>query len=91
MTNSTRSRETTSLQFGNWGEIKNLAEKDFRKQGDTPFLICNNGDDSVFLDVVTIGGVLIENVRFRPGYDPKLVIRVKKNADIPEGVLLWGN
>jgi len=102
MSNRTRSGKMTSLQFGNWGRITGLDSGDFSLSGDTPFLpnnegnipflICNESDEDVFLDVVNTEGKLIENARFRPGYDPKLVTVIKQNGSLPAGVsLLWGN
>ena len=100
--NRTRSGKMTSLQFGNWGRITGLNEGDFfltgeepflpNNEGNIPFLICNEGDEDVFLDVVNAEGKLIENARFRPGYDPRLVTVIKKAEGLPFGVsLLWGN
>lgn len=87
----TRSDKTVSLQFGSWGRVTNLAEKDFTFGEDTPFLVCNESDEDVFLDVLTAEGMLVENARFRPGYDPKMITCIKQNVGVADDVLLWGN
>jgi len=84
----TRSEKTMSLQFGSWGRITDLDKKDFSLPENEPFLICNEGED-VFLDVNNADGMLVKDVLFRKGYDPKLVTVIKKTEfDVS---LIWGN
>jgi len=90
--NKTRSGKTQSLQFGIWGEITDLDQEDFFLEGEVAFLVNNESDDDVTLDVVNADGVLIEYVRFRPGYDPRHIIRIKQNTGLPPDIkLYWGN
>ena len=92
MTAKTRSGKTMSLQFGNWGKITGLNAEDFSLPGNMAFLVCNESDDDVYLDVYNAENVLIENVRFRPGYDPRMIIKINQNAGLSSGVsLIWGN
>ena len=95
MINKTRSGKTTSLQFGIWGRITGLDSEDFsikdKDKENIPFLINNESDEDVLLDVINVDGVLITNARFRPGYDPRHIIAIKK-VTLPAGVsLIWGN
>jgi hypothetical protein len=86
----TRSDKVMSLQFGTFGRITQLNEENFRLRNDEEFLICNEGDDDVELDVINANGELIRNCRFRPGYDPRIIKKILKTED-DILTLIWGN
>ena len=85
----TRSDEHISLQFGNWGRVTNLENQDFRLNNDEPFLIINEADEDVYLDVINPKYELVENVRFRQGGNPLLIRRIKQYTGSSN--LIWGN
>lgn len=76
-----RNGHILSLQVSKMGEINDLTTADFSLQNDTGFLIKNDEEISVELDVTLLGMEKGEFVftKFKPGWNPELVKCVKQN------------
>lgn len=69
--------------------IANLASQDFSLPDDEPFIIKNDNDDVVILEVKYIDGDdTWVSTKFQVGWNPDIVKAIKTTAT--GGALLWG-
>jgi hypothetical protein len=91
MKRETRNDIITSEQISKMGYITNVSSDDFTIENENIFLIKNEGDEPVSLDVVLSGDRnTVINVLFYPGWNPELV-RVIKQTSANVSNLKWGN
>jgi hypothetical protein len=85
----TRSGEMNSLQIARMGIIENLLNADFSLTDGNSFLIKNDGDDPVELEVqlAAMGDEFISTI-FDTGWNPEIVRKIKQTSD--EVNLKWG-
>jgi len=77
-----------NLQVSYFGSISNLASQNFSLTNYKPFLIKNDGDDNVTLEVKPYKGSAWVETVFAPGWNPEIVKEIKSTAN--GGTLLWG-
>jgi hypothetical protein len=87
---ATRSNVETSLQIGRMGSL-NVSEGDFylEKKSDF-FLLKNEGEEPVVLDVILAKNDHVISVMFYPGWNPELV-KVVKQTSTDVSNIKWGN
>lgn len=86
--NETRTGERTSVQISAFGAVTGLSAANFSLPKKTNFLIKNDGEEAVTLEVLpAIGSAWVETV-FQPGWNPEIVQMIRKNSE--ELTLLWG-
>ncbi|MDR1348308.1 MAG: hypothetical protein LBJ63_07805 [Prevotellaceae bacterium] len=87
---NTRSNEMVSLQIGKMGVVENLASSDFFLDSGQSFLIKNDSDDAVTLEVQLAAmksGEFVSTI-FDTGWNPELVKKIKTNST--DVRLKWG-
>ena len=75
------------LQVSNFG-ILDISESDFSFENDRPFLLKNDNNASIALEVMPAGGDQYVETVFGVGWNPEVIISVKAKA--LGGSLLWG-
>ena len=86
----TRSNEMISLQIAKMGAVENLAGEDFYLADGSSFLVKNDGENAVELEVQLAAmenGEFVSTI-FDTGWNPELVKRIKRNS--AEMQLKWG-
>lgn len=68
------------MQIGNAEAVTNLATQDFVPTTGTPFLIKNDGDSAVTLEVKYANGTDWVSTVFQVGWNPDMVKAIKTNA-----------
>jgi len=79
--------EIVRLQVSNFG-ILDISESDFSFENNRPFLLKNDNNASVTLEVMPAGGDEYIETVFGIGWNPEVIISVKAKA--LGGSLLWG-
>lgn len=76
------------LQLPNFGHVVGLGEADFTMEDSLPFLIKNDNEESVTLEVIPAGGEDYVETIFAVGWNPEIVKAIKTTQS--GGSLLWG-
>lgn len=76
------------MQVSKFGSVTNLASANFELSDNQPFLVKNENDDAVTLEVLPLFGTTWVNVKFYAGWNPEIVLKIKKSSG--GGTLLWG-
>jgi hypothetical protein len=84
----TRTGVRTSEQVSKFGGITGLDEGDFVLSDGAAFLVKNDNDEAVTLEVLPVKGTAWVETKFAPGWNPELVWQIKQNATATN--LLWG-
>jgi len=81
---------STSLQLSMIGSVTNLGAANFKLEDSHPFVICNDTDTAIILEVIPAAsktGAFVTK-RFQPGDNAYLVKEIKLTA--LENTLIWG-
>jgi hypothetical protein len=84
----TPEHEEVSLQISKFGTVTNLSSANFSLSGNHPFLIKNDGEAAVTLEVMPESGSAYVSTVFQVGWNPEIVKSIKKTSG--GGTLLWG-
>jgi len=79
---------TVSLQVPNFGAVTDLETDNFSLPDDAPFVIKNDNDEPVTLEVIPAGGSAFVETVMAVGWNPEIVKEIKTTAG--GGSLLWG-
>jgi hypothetical protein len=80
----TRTGDAVSMQISTMGEIINLVDSNFSLPAKTPFLIKNDGNECVSLEIRLIGmpeGTFIQT-KFEVGWNPELIREIKQTSEV---------
>lgn len=92
---NTRSDQQTSLQVALWGSVTGLSSDNFEcivndrgVSAPRAFALCNNTDDTVFVEIQPWLGSDFVVTRLDPGWNPLICKRIKRTSQILD--LTWG-
>lgn len=77
-----------NIQVSKFGAVTNLESANFDLANDHPFLIKNDGTETVTLEVMPLHGTDYVSTKFAVGWNPEIVKAIKKTSG--GGTLLWG-
>ena len=89
----TKKGQVVRMQVTEWENITDLKTEDFSKEG-VAFVIKNENDASIVLEVMPFDGDTFVATKFNPGWNIEIVKAVKTNILLTDDELAnikWGN